>query len=54
MAAHFKLAGTDLERPRAFGFLVAELEAEPKMAGVFGHTAEGVHGAVGIGCAVVF
>jgi hypothetical protein len=54
MAAHLKLSRANLERPRAFWFLMAELEAEPEVAGVFGHAAEGVHGAVGVGGAVIF
>jgi hypothetical protein len=54
VAAHFKLARTDLKRPSALWFLVAELEAEPEVAGVFGHAAESVHGALGVGGAVVF
>jgi hypothetical protein len=54
LAAHLKLSGTDFERPRALGFVVAQLEAEPEVTGVLGHTAEGVHGALGVGCAVIF
>jgi hypothetical protein len=53
VATHFKLARTDLERPSALGFLVAKLEAEPEVTGVFRHAAEGVHRAVGVGCAVI-
>jgi hypothetical protein len=53
VAAHFEFSGADLERPGALWFLVAELEAEPEVTGVLGHAAEGVHGSVGIGGAVV-
>jgi hypothetical protein len=52
--AHLKIAGLDLEWPSSLGLLVAELEAEPEVAGVAGHTAEGVHGSVGVGFAVCF
>ena len=49
----FKRVGYDLDTPSALGFVVAHLETDPEVAGVLGHAAEGVHGAVGIGFAVV-
>ena len=44
----------DLDTPRALGLVEAHLEADPEVAGVLGHAAEGVHGAVGVGFAVIF
>ena len=54
MTTHFKLARADLKRPCALGLLVPKLEAQPEVAGILGHAAEGIHGAVGISGAVVF
>jgi hypothetical protein len=53
MTSHLKLSRTNLERPRALWLVVPELEAQPKVTRVLGHTAESVHGALGVGRAVV-
>ena len=49
----FKRIGYDLDNPRALGLVVAHLEADPEVAGMLGHAAEGVHGAVAVGFAIV-
>jgi hypothetical protein len=45
--------GHHLNAPRALGLVLAHLEADPEVAGVFGHAAEGVDGAVFVRNAVV-
>lgn len=44
----------DLDAPGALGLVFAHLKADPEVARVLGHAAEGIHGAVGVGFAVVF
>jgi hypothetical protein len=45
--------GHHLDAPCALGLVLAHLEANPEVAGVFGHAAEGVDGAVFVRNAVV-
>lgn len=49
-----KRIGYDLDTPGTLGLFEAHLEANPKVAGVLGHAAESVHGAVGVSFAIVF
>lgn len=49
----FEGVGHNLDTPRPLGLVFAHLEADPEVARVFGHTAKGVHGAIGVGLAVV-
>jgi hypothetical protein len=46
--------GNNFDGPPALWPLGAHLVADPEVTGVFGHAAEGVHGALGVGFAVVF
>jgi hypothetical protein len=45
--------GHHLDAPRALGLVLAHLEADPEVAGVFGHAAEGVDGTVFVRNAIV-
>ena len=40
----FECVGDDLDAPGSLGSAGAHLEADPEVAGVLGHAAEGVHG----------
>ena len=53
VAAHLKFARADFEWPCTPRLLVSKLVAKPEVTGVLGHAAESVHGAVGVGRAVI-
>jgi hypothetical protein len=48
-----KSVGHDLDTPCALGLVLAHLEADPEVPGVLGHATEGVHGAIGVGFAII-
>jgi hypothetical protein len=52
--AQIKRTGHDFKRPCALRLVASELVAQPEVAWVLRHAAESVHGAQGVGFAVVF